>query len=70
MNQIQGKVMHGVQKHEPDSGDIYALGAETRLRFEAKLCTEGRDPPQTQGTFMHGVQKPAPSSGLIYARCA
>ena len=27
--QIQGTFMHGGQKRDPDSGDIYARGAET-----------------------------------------
>ena len=57
--------MHGVQKHAPDSGQTYARGAETCLRFRVGLCTGGRNMPQIQGRFMHGVQKRAPDSGHI-----
>ena len=45
--------MHGVQKLDPNLGDIYAWGVETCLRFKGYLCTGGRDMPQIQGTFMH-----------------
>ena len=67
---IRGRPMHGVQKPDPDPGDIYARWAETCLRFKAHLCPVCRNLPQIQGTFMPGVQKHAPDSGHIYARCA
>ena len=60
MPQIQGRFMHGVQKHASDSGDNYALGAETYLRSGGHLCTVGRNVSQIQGILMHGVQKRAP----------
>ena len=62
--------MPGVQKHASDSGDIYARGVETSLRFRAHLCPGCRNMTQTEGTFMHSVQKLALDSGLNYARCA
>ena len=62
--------MPGVQKHDPDSRDIYAWDAETRLRFKGHLCPGGRNQNQIQGIFMHGVQKPEPDLGLNYVRCA
>ena len=36
--QIWGRLMHGGQKHALDSGQIYARGAETCLRFGAGIC--------------------------------
>ena len=65
MPQIQGRLMHGVQKHASDSRQIYARGAETCLRFRVGLCTGGRNMPQIQGRFMHGMQKYASDSGHI-----
>ena len=62
--------MPGVQKHASDSGDIYARGVETSLRFRAHLCPGGRDKPQIQGTLMPGVQKHDPNRRDIYAQCA
>ena len=62
--------MHGVQKHASDSGDNYALGAETCLRSGGHLCTVGRNPPQIQGISMHGGQKRVSDSRHTYARCA
>jgi hypothetical protein len=44
--QIRGRPMHGVQKPDPDPGDIYVRCAETRLRFEGHLCPGCRDMPQ------------------------
>ena len=52
---IRDRPMPGVQKPDPDPGDIYARGAETRLRFEGHFCPVCRNMPQIQGTFMHGV---------------
>ncbi len=68
--QIQGILMHGVQKHDPDSGDIYARGVETNPRFRAYLCTGCRNMNQIQDRPMHGVQKHDPDSGHIYAQGA
>ena len=65
--QIRGRPMPGVQKPASDSGDIYARGAETCLRFKGHLCPGCRDMPQIQGTFMPGVQKHDPDSRDIYA---
>ena len=67
---IRGRPMPGVQKPDPDPGDIYARCAETRLRFKGHLCPVCRNPPQIQGTFMPDVQKHDPDSRHIYARCA
>ena len=44
--QIRGRPMPGVQKPASDSGDIYARGAETCLRFKGHLCPGCRDMPQ------------------------
>ena len=52
--QIRDRPMHCVQKPDPDPGDIYALCAETRLRFEGHFCPVCRNLPQIQGTFMPG----------------
>jgi hypothetical protein len=68
--QIQGILMHGVQKSDPNLGDIYARCAEPCPRFRAYLCTVCRTMPQIQGISMHGVQKRASDPGHIYARCA
>ena len=62
--------MPGVQKPASDPGDIYARGAETRLRFKGHFCPVCRNPPQIQGTFLPGVQKPASDSRDISARGA
>ena len=67
---IRDRPMPGVQKPASDPGDIYARGAETRLRFKGHFCPVCRNPPQIQGTFLPGVQKPASDSRHIYARCA
>ena len=44
-----------VQKPASDLRDIYALCAETSLRFKTYICPVCRNQPQFQGTFMHGV---------------
>ena len=62
--------MHGGQKHASDSGDNYALGAETCLRSGGHLCTVGRNPPQIQGISLHGVHKRVSNLGQTFARCA
>ena len=63
MPQIQGRLMHGGQKRAPDSGQTYAQGAETCLRFRADfpevgipclrfradLCPVCIDVPEIQG---------------------
>jgi len=66
MPQIQGISMHGVQKYASDSRDNYALGAETCLRFRAKLCTVCRNVPQIQGIIMHMGQRYDPDSGQTF----
>ena len=68
--QIRDRPMPGVQKPDPDPGDIYVRCAETCLRFKGHLCPGCRDMPQIQGTFMPGVQKAASDSRDIYAQCA
>ena len=67
---IWDRPMHSRQKQAPDSGHIYARGAETCLRLKAYLCMGCRNVPQIQGISMYGVQKRASDSGHIYARCA
>lgn len=49
-----------------DSGQSYAQGAETCLRFRTYLCTVCRNLPQIQGTFMHGVHNLPPDSRLVF----
>ena len=68
--QIWDKIMHGVQKRAPDSGQTYARGAETCLRFRAYLCTGCRNVPRIQGILMHGGQKHDPDPRQTYARGA
>ena len=51
-----------------DSGQSYAQGAETFLRFGVYLCTGYRNLPQIWGILMHRVQKPSSDSGHNYAQ--
>ena len=66
MPQIQGRLLHGGQRHAPDSGQTFARGAETCPRFRADLCTGGRDVPQIQGRLLHCRFTLPEISGRVY----
>ena len=64
--QIWGKILHGVHKHAPVLGEVFARGAKTCLSFGRRFCMGCKNVPQIWGRLLHGVHKSLPVLRQVY----